>query len=350
MPLPLFALTTSAALILAAASPAPVRSPEPLDRVTAAVQTVMANTDKFQKSMGEYETSDLVSRLDDDISALAFVQPPDGVALDDWNQRLADLARLDSSIVTQVQSGTIAPLGGVHGLDERIVASHADGRLQPVALYVPDSAGPHPSLVVLLHGRQQSETEILVPPYFRKLADATGTIVIAPNGRGSYDFAQPAADDVYQITEAVVAAYNVDRRRVYLAGYSMGGFSVFSVGPLHASRWTAIMCVSGAILNSETDLVRMQLSRTPIYMVTGKRDTDVPSRYGELTASFLAGVGILTEFDEESAGTHYLATLMPSLTIAWNDMLSGVVKHPPPSSIAQMPGMTPPIVNDAAHP
>jgi len=255
------------------------------------------------------------------------------------------------SIVTQVQSGSITPLGGVHGLDERLVASRADGRLQPVALYVPDSAGPHPSLVVLLHGRPQTETEILVPPYFRKLADATGTIVIAPYGRGNYDFAQPAADDVYQITDAAIAAYDVDQRHVYLAGYSMGGFSVFKVGPLHPSRWSAIMCVSGAILNSETDTVRVQLSQTPFYMVTGRQDTEIPSRYGELTAAFLAGVGIATEFDEEPAGTHYLATLMPSLTTAWNDMLSGAIKHPPPSSIAQMPpGMTPPIVNDAAHP
>jgi len=344
------------AAFLTAASPAPKTSPtpqptpDPLERLTAAYQQLLGHVDTFQKLMGEYETSDLSARLEDDISALSFPQTPEGVAPDDWQQRLDQVAALDSSIVEQVLAGPLQPLAGVQGLQERMLASSIDGRLQPIAIYVPPTAGPHPSLVVLLHGRPQTETQLLGWPYFRALADGTGTIIAAPYGRGSYDYEGPASQDVYQITDAMVAAYDVDPHHVYLAGYSMGGFTVFKVGPLHGARWSAILCIGGAILNSETAAVRSQLQGTPFYVVTGKHDVNIPAQYGELTADYLAGVGINTEFDEQPDGTHYLSTLIPALTTAWDDMLAGVVKHRPEVTIGDMPGFTMPQTDDSLRP
>jgi len=83
------------------------------------------------------------------------------------------------------------------------------------------------------------------------------------------------------------------------------------------------MSVSGAILSSETADVSYRLRSTPIYVVTGSNDKTVPAAYGEETAGFLAAAGLPVSFYEQHGGTHSLATLVPSLTLAWNDMLSG---------------------------
>jgi poly(3-hydroxybutyrate) depolymerase len=232
---------------------------------------------------------------------------------------------LDSSIVFQVIAGRSDAIEGSRGLVERLIVARSDNTLEPFALYVPNSLRLNPSLVVLLHGRPQTESEILSAPYFRALADSTGTIIAAPYGRGIYDFAPPADAEVYQIEQQVASAFNVDSHHVYLVGYSMGGFSVFKIGPEHQQVWSAIMCIAGSVLNSEAATVQAGFQNTRIYVVNGARDQSIPPRYGELTAGWLAGVGIPTGFYQQPKGTHYLSTLMPVLSRAWHDMLSGSI-------------------------
>lgn len=93
-------------------------------------------------------------------------------------------------------------------------------------MYVPAAlkSGPPAPLVVVLHGNPQTEAELLGQPFLRRLADRTGSILVAPFGRGIYDFAEPAASDLYDLLDAAQRALPVDRRRSYLVGYSMGGF------------------------------------------------------------------------------------------------------------------------------
>ena len=109
--------------------------------------------------------------------------------------------------------------------------SRVDRTWQLVAVYVPPLRPARAPLAIVLHGNPQTEAELLAPPWLRRLADRTGTILVAPYGRGIYDYAEPAATDVYDLLTAVQEALPVDRGRTYLAGYSMGGFSVFKIGP-----------------------------------------------------------------------------------------------------------------------
>ena len=278
--------------------------------------------------MGSAGAADLDARLQADLVELSTDSRPDGYPQADWSERIRNAAGLDSSIVRQVLAGKSDTLDGAHGLVERLIVARSDGTLQPFGLYVP-AAARNLSLVILLHGNPQTESDILSGPHFRQLADSTGTIIAAPWGRGIYDFAQPAADEVYQVLDEVVAAYHVGPRHVFLVGYSMGGFSVFKIGPLHASRWAAVMCISGSVLNSEAATISRVFRDTPIYVVTGAKDQSIPARYGELTAAYLAGIGIPTEFEEEPTGTHLIPSLMPSLSRAWHDMIAGIVKNPP---------------------
>ena len=330
----LVASVASVAVRAAGVPAAALRDAAPSSTLSAALIALQSHLGIADRAMGEDGALALGKRLADDLENLDDSTAPDGWPQAAYDERLRNVAALDASLVDQVIRKRRDALHGTIGLAERFIVSTVDGTWQPFTLYVPKDLGPRAALVVLLHGRPQTESELLGGPYFRTLADATHTIIAAPWGRGHYDYYGVATDDVYQTASEVAAAFAIDPKRIYLAGYSMGGFSVFKVGPVHGGMWASAMCISGAILNSETSAVRSAWSKTPIYIVNGKLDDSIPPQYGLMTAEWLAGVGIPTGFYQAPAGTHMVPTLMTELAQAWSDMLAGVVRNKPPAADA----------------
>ena len=221
-------------------------------------------------------------------------------------------------------------MASVRGLGEVFVRSSQDGTMQPVAVYVPSGYAPGTptSLIVLLHGHPQSETQLLAPPYIAQLAEANRSIVVAPWGRGYYDF-RGSASDVYDALDAATRAFSIDPRKRFLAGYSMGGFSVFEVAPLHPDDWSAVMSIAGALLGSDSARILAFMPRTPFYVLTGSADDSIPTQYPTATAIFLHNQGFDVSFYSQAGGKHRLVTLLPILTQAWNDMFHEIVRAPP---------------------
>jgi dienelactone hydrolase len=280
---------------------------------------------------GRDTTFDYYERLNEDGDLLDDPSVPTGYTVAQWTAIVSNTATLDLSLATQLIDRSYQPLGAIHGLGEALVRSSKDGTMQPVAVYVPQSYDPGRAapLLIVLHGRPQSETQLLAPPFIAQLAEATGTIVVAPWGRGYYNF-RGAAGDVYDALHAAQSAFTIDRRKQFVAGYSMGGFSVFEVAPVHPDDWAAVMCVSGALLGSDAPRVLALMGRTPFYVLTGSDDDSIPTAYPTASAEFLENSGVDVSFYSESGGTHRLATLLPILTQAWSDMLHGIVRTPPP--------------------
>src|SRR5581483_10144138 len=110
-----------------------------------------------------------------------------------------------------------------------------------------------------------------------------------------------------------------------LAGYSMGGFSVFEVGPVHPDVWSGIMCISGALLGHDSHTMLAMLPRTPVYVLTGTDDDSIPTKYPTSTALFLADSGVPVSFYSQPHGTHRIVTLLPIFAQAWDDMHRGIV-------------------------
>lgn len=306
-------------------------------------QKFLNNFEIIKRHGGHDLAADIAGRFTMDESE-ADSAPAPGYSAAAWMERMTNVAHMDSTLVDELVDGRQSDFRGKMGLFEGVFKVNADGTLQPYALYVPASyyhAKSH-SLVILLHGQPQTESEILAAPFFRNLADRTGTVIAAPYGRGLYNFPYPANVEVYELLDAVLAMFPIDAQRVFLAGYSMGGFSVFRVAPLHPQRWAGVMCIAGAVLNSEANVVQFSLRSTPIYVVTGAHDSVIPPGYGEATAIWLSSVGIPTEFNEEPSGDHWLGTLQPSLQIAWDDMTSGVIhaRTPAERSVPRLPSQT----------
>ena len=310
--------------LLLAAALAHAASPNFQTQLSGALQLFASARPKIEREIGHDQAIDLGYRLVEDKS---YIAPPlPGYDSADWDETARTIISLDTQAIADLAAGTPrSPSLTSPGIYETFIPSSVDGVWLPVAIYVPANANANAPLAVVLHGNPQSETELLGQPFFRRLADRTGTILAAPWGRGAYDYEGVATTDVYDVLSAMRRAFHPDVRRTYLVGYSMGGFSVFKIGPGH-SDWAAIMDISGALLNSEVARVQFSWRNTPVYVVTGKHDTNIPSVYGEETATYLSAIGVPTAFYEQPDGQHWLRSLVPALSRAWTDMHTGVVR------------------------
>ena len=317
------AMTLQTSTFASGAVPPAASTPSAIVR---ALERYEAARPRVEAELGASEAAALHGRLFDDLT-LQVAPPPEGYSIADWADTVSSTLSLDVQAVDQLVAGAPAPLRATPGLHEILVPSRVDNHWQLVAVYVPPSLKPGKApLAIALHGNPESESHLLGMPYLRRLADRTGTIIVAPFGRGIYDYEEPAATDVYDLLRAVQDAFPIDRGRTYLVGYSMGGFSVFKIGPRGGHRWSAAMCISGAILNSGVRAVSLAWQTLPVYVVTGAHDGEVPTKFGEQTAAYLASLGLPVSFYEEPKGTHYIRSLTPSLQRAWDDMHASLVR------------------------
>jgi poly(3-hydroxybutyrate) depolymerase len=326
------------ALVLAALLPANSAAAQQAE-IQSTLQLFSHARSTIEREVGKDQAIDVGIRLVQDGSEIGD-PVPDGYSAADWNETMSTVISVDTQAIRDLAKGARKPLSiGEKGLHERFVVSSVDGMWLPVAVYIPPNAAAGAPLAVLLHGNPQTDSELLAQPYFRRLADRTGTILIAPWGRGSYDYEGIAAKDVYDALNAAQRELSTDPRRTFLVGYSMGGFSVFKIGPEYG-HWSAVMDISGALLNSEVAQVRFSWRDTPVYVITGKHDVNIPAVYGEETATYLASIGVPTGFYEQPDGVHYVRTLVPALTAAWSDMHAGVIRRDAvPAAAAALPSL-----------
>jgi predicted esterase len=296
-------------------------------QLNASAQVYLANLNEVVNVTSRDSVIDYYQRLIDDKQWLNAPKPKE-YSVADWAATVNNIVGLDLSVASQLLNGKFRAMADIHGLGEAFVRSR-NGTMQPVAVYVPPSyvPGKPTPLVVFLHGRGESETELLGQTFVIALADRIGAIVVAPYGRGHYDFAG-SESDVYDAYDAAVSAFTIDPRRRFLAGYSMGGFSAFNIAPMHPDDWSAVMCVAGGLLETRAQRMVTTMSQTPVYVLTGALDETVPTQYPTATAVFLRDRRVPVTLYSQPNGTHRLVTLLPILTQAWDDMAQGIVRTP----------------------
>jgi predicted esterase len=339
----------------AAASPPPLvpAPPPPRATVTTLVLARKELDSARQELIAHFSAIDqrsssavmIETRLDEDFGALNDIPASRSITPEEYAQAMALEADMTAALIHQLATGQYHPWSSVHGLDEVVARSPADGTMQPAAIYVPQSyrADKAAPLVILLHGRTQSEMDILAVKWFRELADANGAIIVAPYGRGDSQYVEPAPQDIYATLDAAKAAFNVDPRRTFLAGYSMGGYGVYSVGPQRAGDWAGFLAIAGGPTSDDEQAVFASFAGKPVYMVSGVEDDVIPNSYVRLAARVLRERGIPTGYYEQPGGTHSLATIYPAIARAWSDMLRGIR----PGGVVPAPG---PIPAQPMHP
>ncbi len=320
-------VSIAALVLLLGSSPGDLRATL---KETAA--TYFAQISTVAPIAGRDTTYDYYERLVDDGDRLEMTDVPQGYTREQWTQLAETTANLDLSLAQQLLAGKYRSMASVRGFGEVLLRSSVDGTMQPVAVYVPSTYSPDKPapLIVMLHGHPQPETSLMTPFFIPQLAERSGAILIAPWGHGYYDYRGSQAE-VYDAVQAATQAFTIDPRKHYLTGYSMGGFSVFVVAPVHPDEWAAVMCISGGLLGSDSRKVVTYMRTKPFYVLTGTEDDSIPTYFPTTTAAYLQNAGFNVSFYSQTGGTHRLVTLLPILTQAWTDMLQGVVRAPPAS-------------------
>jgi predicted esterase len=136
------------------------------------------------------------------------------------------------------------PVAARTGVQRRAYRSALDGTLQPYTVRVPAGLAPgaRVPLLVYLHGSGDDDRGML-----DRSRAPEGWIQLAPRGRGTSNCysADHAQDDLREALADVLAHYPVDPRRVFLAGFSMGGYGVYRTALAQPGRFRGLAVFAG---------------------------------------------------------------------------------------------------------
>ena len=137
----------------------------------------------------------------------------------------------------------------------------------------------------------------IVSPALRDL----GAVMIAPDcpPRSWTDAAGERA--VLALVESVAKEYAIDRRRILVVGFSMGGRGTWFMAARHADLFTAAIPIAGSPGDEPLD----RLGRIPTYIVHSRDDEVVPFGQDERAAHELERLGRAVRFEALAGVGHF---------------------------------------------
>ena len=144
-------------------------------------------------------------------------------------------------------------------------------------LFVPKGYGEEKKLcpmILFLHGAGErgDDLELLkdtgLPETLEKKKDLP-FVVISPQCPRDDWWTNQA---LIELLDDVEQRYDVDRKRVYLTGLSMGGFGTWSLAMAHPDRFAAIVPICGG----GEPIVARKLKDMPVWVFHGAKDSAVP--------------------------------------------------------------------------
>lgn len=163
---------------------------------------------------------------------------------------------------SEIKAGTAA-WPQLKGRVHRAYRSQVDGTAQPYTLNIPasyDPAKPMP-LYVYLHGRSHDTPDLGLTwvggddrPSARSEKGGGGGgnaayLRVDVFGRGNNSFRWAGETDVFEVISAVRQRYNIDPKRILLAGFSMGGAGSWQIGLHNADMFCGLEIDAGVIGN-----------------------------------------------------------------------------------------------------
>lgn len=181
-------------------------------------------------------------------------------------------------------------------------------------VYVPPlaQARQNPSLVIYLHGSNQTAEHGAQGSRWNELADRRGFVVVYPQGEGNnwgwgkstvFGRGSGELEAVARITAAVHRDFGTNPRRTYVAGISSGAITATMLGAMYADFYTAVMSVLGCSYNcaDPTGHVAYQA------MLDNAVVKVVPALNIHGTLDNIFSPPLAAETDSQSAGTNDLA-------------------------------------------
>ena len=130
-----------------------------------------------------------------------------------------------------------------------------------------------------------------------------------PTGAWSDPVAEKA---VMTLMDKVLSENSIDRRRILVMGFSLGGRGTWFMESRHADFFTAAIVMAGA-----TDEPLERLATIPTYIIHGRDDQVVPFAQAEQRAATLERMGRPVKFEAlEGLGHFEMGGYVPALVRA----------------------------------
>jgi poly(hydroxyalkanoate) depolymerase family esterase len=212
--------------------------------------------------------------------------------------------------------------GTAHDLGEAAMLARefsAAAGARPYRLFVPPGLPASPGLIVMLHGCSQTPEDFAAGTRMNEVAGGKGFLVLYPeqvrsaNVQRCWNWFNPADQQrdrgepalIAGMTRAVMAEFNVDRRRVFVAGLSAGGAGAAIMGAAYPDLYAAIGVHSGLACGAAHDMASafaaMQQGKPgtgsltiPTIIFHGDRDGTVNKLNADAVAAGLAGLDTAT--------------------------------------------------------
>ncbi|HYV37582.1 MAG TPA: hypothetical protein VE988_17890 [Gemmataceae bacterium] len=208
-------------------------------------------------------------------------------------------------------------------------------------LFVPSkySKDKKTPLMIALHGLGGNPKQMMGSQGLIANAEKYGYIVAAPmgyNSSGWYGAPAPGGGkgkgaggkkggnapanlgelsekDVMNVLAECKKAFNIDEKRIYLIGHSMGGAGTWHIGTKYPEIWAGLAPIAPAAFGAPTNLER--LKNVPVFVVQGDADTVVPPAGARKWVSKMKELNIVHEYLEVKGGDHgsVIGTGMPKI-------------------------------------
>lgn len=264
--------------------------------------------------------------------------------------------------IRALRSGDTTPVPLLKGYSVRLFKSRQDlgegvaaefpqyrGRWQPYAVWVPKGydeqrAGPlflSMHSLSVHHNQYRGGTNATYRTYYEQFGDGLNAVVVTPLARGPDGWYQDEAlIDTMEVWADALRNYSIDRDRVWVGGYSMGGYGTYRLSTMMPDSFASAVSIVGPPGNGiwaypgpppggegSPDWTYPQLENTlhvPFWITQGVLDELVPVAGVKRQADRLAELGHEYRFALHPAADHLSFTVHDE----WSREVRWYKQHP----------------------
>jgi polyhydroxybutyrate depolymerase len=173
--------------------------------------------------------------------------------------------------------------------------------------------------VLLLHGGGGNGRDFLMA--WKSLAEKNGILLIAPTLPMGEETERRVPELFPKLVAQVEEEWNLDRSRIYLFGYSAGGYETFDGAMLNSTLFAAASVFAAMITPDYDWIIDRAQRKTPVAIYIGDRDQAIPLAGAQRTRDVLKKKGFTVHFVEIPDQDHNYGRVSGSVNVdAWKFM------------------------------
>ena len=198
-----------------------------------------------------------------------------------------------------------AQVGGRPNVEHLMFEIEGHGEM-PYAVSVPagyDPATPHPLILALHPGGKQGSYygSLHMRQMFEPALRGLNAVVVAPDVPTRRWTSDVSDRGVMALLDRIIETYNIDRSRVLVTGFSLGGRGTWFFATRHPDFFTGAIPIAGRPGDDPLDA----LGNMPVHVIHSRADDVVPFGPAEEAARQLEGAGGTVAFTALDRVGHY---------------------------------------------